>query len=187
MKKRITTSQLRQMTTHEVADLLESIVALLREMPDQRWERVIPDLEYARKTATPVFHEEDQVRMRLVRYDFEGKVVGVFAEAVEVEFSLYGRRKRILVPATLPSHVHPRDIQHSAFLPPGSAERYQTGDYVAVNFDDGSYPGKVGEEPGEDVVEVRFLYNQQVKTCLVHPLLLTHLDADDLPAEVKAL
>jgi len=187
MKKRITAKQLQQMTTHEVADLLASIVELLRGMPDQRWESVIPDLKYAQKTATPAFHEQEEVRMHLLRYDFEGKVVGVYAEAVEVEFSLYGRRKRILVPTSLPKHVHPRDISHSAFLPPASGESYKAGDFVAVNFDSSSFPGKVGEDPNDDVVEVRFMYNEQVNTCLVHPLLLTRLDTDDLPSAIKSL
>ena len=77
MKKRITAQQLQQMTTHEVADLLATIVEVLRSLPNQRWESITPSLQYAQRMATPAFCEQDGVRMDVFNFHPEGTVTAV--------------------------------------------------------------------------------------------------------------
>ena len=92
----------------------------------------------------------------------------------------------MLVPNTLPRHIHPQDIHEGRFQP-CTTEPFQSGEYVSVHFDGGSFAGKVGDEVRDDGVSVRFWYNEQVKACLVHPALLTHLDSDGLPERITSL
>lgn len=57
MSPRITTDQLEQMKTHELADLLTNVVLLLRRLPNVEWQQLLaplPAIEPATQAPSPV-------------------------------------------------------------------------------------------------------------------------------------
>ncbi|HLG74820.1 MAG TPA: Rho termination factor N-terminal domain-containing protein [Ktedonobacteraceae bacterium] len=57
MSPRITTDQLEQMKTHELADLLTNVVLLLRRLPNVEWQQLLaplPAVEPATEAPLPV-------------------------------------------------------------------------------------------------------------------------------------